>query len=470
MTDEVVRVALDLLGGDHAPGVVVDGAIQAADDDPSIVPVLVGPPDVARPRSPSAVRPAASPSCPPTRSSIWTRTRRERYVPNATRPSGSPPGWCARAEPTRWYRPGLPARRWQQRCSRSGGCPASRDHRSQSSSQRPPIPSCSSTPARRSKPVPTCSRSSPSRVRRTRGCGSASSDPGSGCSRSVRRTARVSLVRRDAYDALDGCARRAAGGVRRKRRGFRRSARRCRRRRCHRWLHRQRPAQRTRRDAGPRHARPERRGKDDAGARTALIAATAALDPDQVGGGILLGLDGVAVVGHGASSASAIASCVHAAARSVSDGLVPKVAAVLAELVARRRRAQGLSTCWGAALSAAISPEQVFEILQAAVARVMEIDAAAVTRSTSFAADLHADSLALVEVVEIVEEQLRAQPASSSRSTTTTSRTSRPSGRPPTTRWHGCDRSGQTAPVSSSEHPWRMRSGCAWTPGSSSVR
>jgi glycerol-3-phosphate acyltransferase PlsX len=47
MSAEPVRIAVDLLGGDHAPGVVVDGAIQAADADPQVLPVLVGPPDVA---------------------------------------------------------------------------------------------------------------------------------------------------------------------------------------------------------------------------------------------------------------------------------------------------------------------------------------------------------------------------------------------------------------------------------------
>lgn len=43
-----VRVALDLLGGDGAPDVVVDGAVLAA-RDPGINVVLVGPPDVAVP-------------------------------------------------------------------------------------------------------------------------------------------------------------------------------------------------------------------------------------------------------------------------------------------------------------------------------------------------------------------------------------------------------------------------------------
>jgi acyl carrier protein len=56
-----------------------------------------------------------------------------------------------------------------------------------------------------------------------------------------------------------------------------------------------------------------------------------------------------------------------------------------------------------------LTADDVFEIVRAAVARVLEIDPATVSRATSFAADLHADSLALVEVVEIVEEQLRTR-------------------------------------------------------------
>jgi glycerol-3-phosphate acyltransferase PlsX len=42
-----VRVALDLLGGDHAPEAVIDGALLAVARDPSVEVVLVGPPDVA---------------------------------------------------------------------------------------------------------------------------------------------------------------------------------------------------------------------------------------------------------------------------------------------------------------------------------------------------------------------------------------------------------------------------------------
>jgi glycerol-3-phosphate acyltransferase PlsX len=42
-----VRIAVDLLGGDDAPAVVVDGALRAFDADPDLHLLLVGPPEVA---------------------------------------------------------------------------------------------------------------------------------------------------------------------------------------------------------------------------------------------------------------------------------------------------------------------------------------------------------------------------------------------------------------------------------------
>jgi glycerol-3-phosphate acyltransferase PlsX len=44
---ETARIAVDLLGGDGAPAVVVDGALRACDADPDLHLHLVGPPDVA---------------------------------------------------------------------------------------------------------------------------------------------------------------------------------------------------------------------------------------------------------------------------------------------------------------------------------------------------------------------------------------------------------------------------------------
>ncbi len=55
--------------------------------------------------------------------------------------------------------------------------------------------------------------------------------------------------------------------------------------------------------------------------------------------------------------------------------------------------------------------DEVLAVLQAAVARVLEVPAEEVSRQTRLAEDLHADSLAVVEIVELVEEALAAQVA-----------------------------------------------------------
>ena len=59
-----------------------------------------------------------------------------------------------------------------------------------------------------------------------------------------------------------------------------------------------------------------------------------------------------------------------------------------------------------------MTPDQVLAVLQAAIATVLEVDPTTVTRETRFRDDLQADSLGLVEIVEIVEEELapRARP------------------------------------------------------------
>ena len=59
-----------------------------------------------------------------------------------------------------------------------------------------------------------------------------------------------------------------------------------------------------------------------------------------------------------------------------------------------------------------LTPDEVLEVVRAAVVTVLEVEPSTVQRATRFREDLDADSLALVEVVEIVEEQLapRARP------------------------------------------------------------
>jgi glycerol-3-phosphate acyltransferase PlsX len=73
-----------------------------------------------------------------------------------------------------------------------------------------------------------------------------------------------------------------------------------------------------------------------------LAEVTGHLSPDVLGGAVLLGVDGVVVVGHGASSPQAVAGCVAAADQAVREGLVTRVAASLAERLDRRRDDAGL--------------------------------------------------------------------------------------------------------------------------------
>ena len=56
-----------------------------------------------------------------------------------------------------------------------------------------------------------------------------------------------------------------------------------------------------------------------------------------------------------------------------------------------------------------LTADEVLDVVRQAVATVLEVDPASVTRATRLREDLEADSLALVEIVEIVEERLAPQ-------------------------------------------------------------
>lgn len=73
----------------------------------------------------------------------------------------------------------------------------------------------------------------------------------------------------------------------------------------------------------------------DGAAQRAVAAATAHMSPEALGGAVLMGVDGVVVVGHGASTSRAVAACIGTAAQAVTDGLVPRIGAALADLRAR---------------------------------------------------------------------------------------------------------------------------------------
>ena len=71
----------------------------------------------------------------------------------------------------------------------------------------------------------------------------------------------------------------------------------------------------------------------------AMAAATAHMAPERLGGALLLGVGGVAVVGHGSSTPRAVAACVEVAVQAVREGLVPRTAAALRNLVEARAAA-----------------------------------------------------------------------------------------------------------------------------------
>jgi len=55
---------------------------------------------------------------------------------------------------------------------------------------------------------------------------------------------------------------------------------------------------------------------------------------------------------------------------------------------------------------AVLSPDAVLNVIRGAIVTVLEVEPGTVRRETALVEDLGADSLALVEIVEIVEEQL----------------------------------------------------------------
>jgi len=68
----------------------------------------------------------------------------------------------------------------------------------------------------------------------------------------------------------------------------------------------------------------------------AVAEVTGHLSPDAFGGGFLLGVRGVCVVGHGDASPRAVASCIGVAAEAVRDALVPRIGEALAQLLDER--------------------------------------------------------------------------------------------------------------------------------------
>lgn len=78
-----------------------------------------------------------------------------------------------------------------------------------------------------------------------------------------------------------------------------------------------------------------------------LAEATDHMRPESTGGGMLLGVRGVVVIGHGASPPTEVAACVAVAAQAVRRGMLLQAEAALADLLARGRDVAALPTAAG---------------------------------------------------------------------------------------------------------------------------
>ena len=359
--------------------------------------------------SPSGEPPGGSRSCPRPRSSAWTRTRPAACAPSATRRCGSAPGWSATGRPTRWSRSARPARRWPPRSSRSAGsraCPAPR--------------SAVVVPAKAGPLVfldgGATVEATPELLGQFALAGAAfatvrlglAAARGSGLLTNGEEPGKGDPLRKDAYDVLRALPVDFVGNVEGRdvpyggvadvvvTDGFTGNV----------LLKGLEAAARDAHRGAARGADLDPRAPAAAAKQLlpAIGEATAHMQPEVLGGGMLLGVDGVVVVGHGSSS--------------------PRGGGELRR--AWRRRPRGRAWCRGwprpwtrcgrrrdggerdrrrdgrrhdrrrGARRRAAAPSR----------RCSSATRASVGRETRFREDLDADSLALVEIVEIVEETL----------------------------------------------------------------
>ena len=76
-------------------------------------------------------------------------------------------------------------------------------------------------------------------------------------------------------------------------------------------------------------------GPEGAALLPVLTQATGHMSPEELGGAVLLGVKGVVVVGHGASTPRGVQSCVRVAVQAAREGLVPRIGAALSALLDR---------------------------------------------------------------------------------------------------------------------------------------
>ncbi len=144
----------------------------------------------------------------------------------------------------------------------------------------------------------------------------------------------------------------------------------------------------------------------------ALLPLYATLDPDTYGGAMLLGVDGVCIISHGSTGERAMLNAVKVAKEMVEQDLVAAIRDVIG---AAARRSHDRLTAGDSVRpvpaethveQGPIDRSEIFEIVRDRLADILEIEPSTISEGQSFVDDLDADSLALIELVEALEEEL----------------------------------------------------------------
>ena len=153
----------------------------------------------------------------------------------------------------------------------------------------------------------------------------------------------------------------------------------------------------------------------------ALLPLYTTLDPETYGGAMLLGVDGVCIISHGSSSERAMRQRHPGRPRDGRGGdVVDEIhdgcrrrrpdRTSAARPVPNRRPSHGQYTRRVPAEThveqGPLGREEIFEIVRDRLADILEIDPSTISEGQSFVDDLEADSLALIELVEALEEEL----------------------------------------------------------------
>ena len=134
--------------------------------------------------------------------------------------------------------------------------------------------------------------------------------------------------------------------------------------------------------------------------RPALGGLRREMDPDTAGGAILLGLRGVAVVGHGSSGPRGSPTPMRLAARAVEERAVERTA----ELLERSGATRDPPCVIGRIRAMSLNRDEVMAKVREHLATELEVDAGEIRDATRFSDDLDADSLDLYELVMELED------------------------------------------------------------------